>query len=268
MSIQMYNQKIYLDNRRVNYNRRTGQVGQVPDLVEKNGMAMEFQVNIKGLYGGDKYAIRGTNFTCVADLTNAESGMDTVDNGLLALFEAGSRVASNIAFMSKGVIVGFFAKLGKYRQDEMPIDMSAGDNSYATLVLNNDNAGEYGSDICDRNSSMPVKPASTAIRVPWIRDNVSRQDVIDTLNDWKYTDTNTGIVVNLGNVKFYDEDKTELCAMPTTALKQVKVVERTRTLGVLLENNDASLGIVDNVESEKYNQFTEGDDDTTIQGGD
>lgn len=266
MSLQTYNQLIAYDGREVTYNPQTGELGTPENLNTKSGMALEFQLNLKILSGRDRYRIRATNYTLVANNsaieTNTVGTHEQIANGLYALMEAGTRLASDIAYVSKGVIVGLFVKLGKYRQDEMPINVPTGDNSYAVAIFDNQPGHEYGSPECDRNEVLPVNPASSSIRIPWLRDDLSRQDVKKTLDDFSYTDSTSGFIVTVGQVKFRNEAQTELIALPTNNLRKLKVAEMTRPLGAVKALNDQGLGIMsDKVESEKFNTFVEGVDD-------
>lgn len=272
MSLQTYNKLIAYDGREVSYNVETGVVGEIPNLTSKNGIAMEFQINLKCLIGRDKYRIRSVNYTVVGVNESIDTNTDGTDeqikSALYGVIEAGSRVASDIAYASKGVLVGFFAKLGKYRQDDMPINVASGDNSYATMILDNNYGAEYGAnEETGRESILPVNPASLYIRIPWLRDDLSRQDVVNTFDDWTYTDE-SGFVFSLGQVKFRNEQQTELIALPTQNLRRIKAVETSRPLGRLLANNDTALGIKsDKVASEKMNDFEEGVDDISDDNG-
>lgn len=270
MSLQTYNQLIAFDDREVSYNPETGEVGQVENLTTKNGIAMEFQANIKVLSGKDRYKIRSATFTIVGDNssinTNTSGTKDQIGKALYGVIEAGSRLASDIAYMSKGVIVGLFAKLGKYRQDEMPINVPTGDNSWATAIFDNQPAHEYGSSECGRNNALPVTPASTAIRIPWYRDDFSRQDLLATIDSWNYSDADSGFDFTIGSVKFRNEQQTELIAYPCSNLRDLKAGQKSKPLGRLLNNNDVSLGIMsDHVDSEAFNTFTEGTDDDNVE---
>lgn len=271
MSLQTYNKPVYYDDRVVTYDATHGTTGNLSALDSRLGMAMEFQVNIKILSGRDRYRVRSTTYTIVGKKDAGISGRADIGNGMYGLIEAGSRLASLIAKMSKGVIVGFFAKLGKYRQDEMPINVPVGDNSYGTLVYNNSVDSEYASDECGRNAELPATPASTAIKIPWLRDDISRQDIKTNLDDWSFDDTGdngSGFVFKVGQVKFKDENKVELVAIPTTGLHSIKVAERSYNLGQLLVNNDSARGILtDKVLSEKESGWDSeaGDDDGEIQ---
>lgn len=271
MSLQTYNKPIYFDDRIVSYDASSGSTGTLENLASKLGMAMEFQANIKVLSGRDRYRVRSVTFTIVGKNANGVSGRADIGNGMFGLMEAGARLASLIAKMSKGVLVGFFAKLGKYRQDEMPINVPSGDNSYATLVYNNSVDSEYSSDECSRNSELPATPASTAIRIPWLRDDISRQDIKTNLDNWTFDDSGTdgsGFVFQVGQVKFKDDNKIDLIAIPTTGLHSIKVAERSYNLGQLLVNNDTQRGIIDDkVLSEKESGWDSeaGDDDGELQ---
>lgn len=256
MSIQTYNKPVLFDDRVVTYDSTTGTVGNLEPLT-KTGMAMEFQANIKVLSGRDKYLIRNTQFTIVGckDDNSAITDAD-IPAGLYGLIEAGTRYASNIAKMSKGVLVGFFAKLGKYRQDEMPISVATGDNSWATMILNNSVTSGLRENECTRNSELPAQPATTSIRIPWFRDDVSRQDLMSDLDNWEYVDSGSGMTFEVGQVKFKDDNRVDMVALPTASVHSIKAGERSKSLGTLLINNDSALGIKsDKVLSEAYSSF-------------
>ena len=59
MSIQTYNKILQFDGRAISFNPETGAVESTGSLVD--GMAMEFQANIKVLSGRDRYKVRSTN---------------------------------------------------------------------------------------------------------------------------------------------------------------------------------------------------------------
>lgn len=259
MSIQTYNKAVYLDDRMISYDPQTGHTTGPSQELAKHGVAMEFQINLKVLSGRDQWKVRPCSFTIVG---NAETSIDGKDEGkaIYALIEAGSRMASNIAYLSKGVLVGFYAKLGKYRQDEMPINVPVGDNSFGTLVFNNEDGSALRNQECGREYSLPMTPGSVNVRIPWLRDDLSRQDMLETLSQWEYVQD--GITFSLGQVKFKDDEKIEMVAIPCNNVKYIKAVEKSRNLGQLLINNDEHLGISsDKVASEAFNDFTEGLDD-------
>lgn len=266
MSLQGYNQAIFFDDRVVIYDKETGDTS-IEGVVNKNGLAMEFQANIKVLSGGDRYLVRSVSYTIVGSPTSDSATISDNDlaNGLMGIIQAGSVMASNIAACSKGVLVGFFAKLGKYRQDEMPASIPTGDNSWASLILSNNRYSGYGMDPCTKNDEFPAVPASAQIRIPWFRDDISRQDVKDSLDNWALTVN--GFKYSLGQVRFRDDNKVDMVCMRVDSLHHLKVAEYSRNLGGLLNNNDTTLGIQDDkVLSEKVNTmiFDTSDDDGVI----
>lgn len=263
MSIQTYNQPVYYDGRTVEYNPNTGEITGASELTEKKGVAMEFQVNLKVLRGRDSWAVRTCNYTIVGHNDTAlTNNAATMGPALYALIEAGSRAASNIAYLSKGVIVGFYAKLGKYRQDEMPINVPTGDNSFSDIIITNNLNDEYGQDECNRTDSFPMMPASMRVRIPWQKDNLSRQDVKETITLWEYLDNDTGMTFHFGQVRFTNDNKTDMSALPCGYIQRVRVGEYSKKLGGFLVNNDSSIGIKsDDVLSQEYNSVVDGVDD-------
>lgn len=262
MSIQTYNKPIYLDDRYIEYDPATGKTTQTQGELNKRGVAMEFQINLKILSGRDQWRVRPCSFTIIGD---SETGIDdkNVSTAIYGLIEAGSRMASNIAYLSKGVLVGFFAKLGKYRQDEMPINVPVGDNSFGTIVFNNEDGSALRNQECGRSYNLPMTPGSVAVRIPWFRDDLSRQDILSTLETWEYVQD--GFTFSLGQVKFKDDAKVEMVALPCNNVKYIKAVEKSKALGQLLINNDEHLGITsDKVLSQEFNDFSEGVDDDTL----
>lgn len=253
MSLQTYNKFIYLDDREV-------EAGQVPPTLTKRGLAMEFQADIMVSKGKDKLQKRSTVFTIVGDPGDG-GGSDTNANEQIGnMIDAGSRMASNIAYLSKGVLCGFYAKMGKYRPDEIPQDVPTGDNSSAVIDLTNNPNDGYGLDACDRDNTNPAVTSGTRLYIPWLRDDISRQDIISTLENWTYTAG--GLTFWLGNVKFYNDQKVEMVAYPTTIVRNITVRSYSRKSPGYLANNDSAQGILsDRVLSEKYNTFEEGTDD-------
>lgn len=259
MSIQTYNKPIYFEN------RLTDGKTAVNPLTDKMGMAMEFTVVIKTTVSKDRWTARSVNYTVVGESDDAISNTN-IGNKLYGLIEAGSRVASNIAFLSKGVISGFYAKLGKHRNDEPVIDVPVGDNSRGSILFTANENDQLGKLACDRSDEFPVMKAQQKIFIPWLRDDVSRQDMRQTLEDWQYVDTNSHMTFNLGYVKFKDENKVDMICCPTPFAQSVKSSEYSRSTGVMLQNNDTALGIFsDKVLSEEFNTFAEGTDDTTTE---
>ena len=211
MSIQTYNKAVFLDDRVITYDPSTGQMTNNSGALTKKGVAMDFQINLKVLRGRDKWTVRPCTYTIIGEAESAITDAN-VANAVYGLIEAGARMASNIAYLSKGVLVGFFAKLGKYRQDEMPINVPTGDNSYGTIVFNNEDGSALREQECGRSYNLPMTPGSVAVRIPWFRDDLSRQDILSTLESWSYIQD--GITFTLGQVKFKDDQKIEMLAMP------------------------------------------------------
>ena len=251
MSIQTYNKQVLFDERLV------PQGGEIPPI--GSGVAMEFQVTVMTTTGKDKTARRSSTYTVVG---SGEGGNATYTPAVIAdLLDAGARMASNIAYMSKGVISGFFAKLGKYRNDEEPIDVPVGDSSYAIVDMCNCPDDEYGLDVCERSGEHPVEYAQSRIFIPWLRDDISRQDVIRTLTEWNVT--KNGIRYTLGQVKFNNVEKSSMTAYPCETVRNITIRSYSRKTPAFRQNNDTHQGIEqDQVASELYNTFDEGVDDT------
>jgi hypothetical protein len=262
MSIQTYNKPVYYDDRMVEYNPSTGETNVPAALTSKNGITADFQVNLKVLKGRDSYSVRSSTYTIVGTSETGISGRADIANALMGLMEAGARWAQNVAALSKGVLVAFYMKCGKYRQDEMPINVPTGDNSWGKLILSNNPNAEYGRNECDAMEEFPMERASAQIFIPWLRDDVSQADIINTVDSFEYVDSDSGFTFTLGQSRFKDDNKVDIVALPTAYCKDVKRSARSRTLGGLLANNDSALGILtDKVLSEEFNTVEGGADD-------
>lgn len=250
MSIQTYNKSVHYDDREV----ACGQ--DVPELTD-TGVTMDFQITVMTTVGRDKVRSRSTRYTIVG---HNPYGNTTFSASMLSdIIDAGARMASNIAELSKGVLTGFYAKLGKFRSDECPIDVAAGDNSKAIVDFTNNGNEEYGLNPCDSSEENPVVPASLRLYIPWLRDDVSRQDIVQSLQGWAVT--LNGIQYSLGTNKFTNADKTHITAYPTPIVRNIVVSNYSRRHPTFLSNNDVSMGWNDNVVSEEYNTVEEGIDD-------
>lgn len=255
MSIQTYNKPIYFED------RLTDGKKTLDALTDKEGMAMEFTVVIKTTVSRDRWTSRAVNFTIVGKSNDAITG-ENIGKKLYGLIEAASRVASNIAYLSKGVISGFYAKLGKHRNDEPVIDVPVGDNSRGSILFTANENDQLGKLACDRTSDFPVMKAQQKIFIPWLRDDVSRQDMRQTLELWQFDDETSNMAFNLGYVKFKDENQVDMICCPTPYAQSIKSSEYSRSTGVMLKNNDTDLGIYsDKVLSEEFNSFADGEDD-------
>ena len=247
MSIQTYSKGVVYQDQIVD--RSTGELSPAQTT---NGVAMEFSIDLMVTRGQDKVAKKSTSFTVVGE-TTYDAPTTWGD-----LMQAGSIIASNIASMSKGVLCGFYAKMGKYRADEIPSDVPTGDNSYCAVVLTNDARAEYGANPCN-GAQIPYKKASTSIYIPWFRDDLSRQDVRATLTQGI---TVNGVTYGLGITRFQNENKTIIECSPTEFCKSVTVKNRSYSLPDFKIDNDVSLGMGDHIISEKFNeQVTSARDD-------
>lgn len=251
MSIQGYNQYVYFDDRD---HAKGSPAPAFP--TEKTGIAMDFIVGLMTSIGDDKVSRRTTAFTLVGETSGDDIEADTAK-----IIQAGSIMASDIAGVSKGVLCEFSAKLGKFRADQVPIDVPAGDSSYANLIFTNNENDKYGKGNCETHN-VPVAKAGANLFIPWLRDDVSRQDLIRTFGNW--TQIVGAVTFHLGQVRFLNEQKTEMVALPSPYYKYGKIREYSRSNPCYQSNNDTALGINDAVLSEKYNTIQQGTDDATI----
>lgn len=245
MSIQSYLKDISFDD-------RVRSAGQALPALVKTGKAMEFQVNIMVTKGFDKTSSKSSTFTIVAE------------NGTIeGLIQAGSIMASNIAKLSKGVISAFYAKLGKYRDDEIPQDVPTGDNSYSVTTMTNNEMDAYSKRICSSSEvTYPAKTVTSNIYIPWVRDDVSDADISATLE--QFSETIDGVDYKLGYVRFNDDNKVNMTCYPVSEVKYTGIKRSSRKTRAFLNNNDVSLGIVpDDVLSEEFNTAKSGGDDYT-----
>ena len=143
MSIQTYSKDLVYQDQIVDLS-----TGELQPASPTDGVAMEFQIDLMVTRGRDKVAKKSTQFTIVGE-TSYDAPTTWGD-----LMQAGSIMASNIAKLSKGVLCGFYAKMGKYRADEVPTDVPTGDNSYCAVILTNDARAEYGANPCN-NGAIP-----------------------------------------------------------------------------------------------------------------
>lgn len=251
MSIQGYNQYVYYDDRD---HAKGSPVPAFP--AEKTGVAMDFIVGIMTSIGEDKVTRRTTSYTIVGDTSGDDIEQDTAD-----IINAGSIMASNIAAVSKGVLCEFSAKLGKFRADQIPVDVPAGDSSNAIIYFTNNQNDKYGKGNC-QSFNIPVAKAAAKLFIPWMRDDVSRQDIIATFQNWNFQAH--GHTFRLGQVRFYNDAKTEMVAMPTPYYRYGRYNEYSRNNPCYQDNNDTVLGMSDAVISEKLNTVVQGTDDVTI----
>lgn len=242
MSIQTYNKDLIWQDQQVDHS-----TGELTPATPTDAIGMEFQMDLLVTRGLDKVQKKSTQFTVVGE--GSYSASSYAD-----LFQAGAIIASTIAKLSKGVMCGFFAKLGKFRSDEIPTDIPTGDNSYCALVLTNDYHAGYGNNPCNNTNLYPYKKATSNLYIPWFRDDLSRQDVIQTFANIQQTIN--GVTYRLGQLRFADANKTTIEALPTQFVKDITVKNRSYSLPDFKINNDSALGMNDNVVSEEYNDVS------------
>lgn len=265
MSIQLYNQPVRVDTRLADSN-----IDDVEDI-PLNGVACEYIISILTTIGKDTLRSKQVAFTVVG-VTDDGAVIGDYDNAewskvLYSMDDIAYRVASNIAEMSKGVLGGIYKKMGKYRADVRPIDVPTGDNSSATITLTNSEVSQYGNNHCGEYDE-PFIAVNSSVYIPWVRDDVSRQDIQANLEAFgpnvEYGDQT--IVFTLGKVKFLDDDQNSFLAFQTPYMRTSKVTQYSKQLPGFKRNNDTALGgNTDHVVSEEFNTVeTAGVDDGII----
>lgn len=165
-----------------------------------------------------------------------------------ALQDAAVTFAQRIAALSDGVIVNLFEKLGKYRNDELPVSVHDLKKKYATVIVSNDPRVENPSAL----GPYPIVGASAKVFIPWKRDDVSEQDVKATVS----AQING---CSLAAAKFTDDLKSAVRVFPLTNVAGVTTKFYTKTAKFDLVNNDTNNA--DAVISEAFEAVIEGIDD-------
>lgn len=254
MSIQLYNQPVRVDTRLAD---------SVIDDVENiplNGVAAEYICSILTTIGKDTLRSKQVAFTVVGVTENGEALTDDDENGnwanvLYSMDDIAYRVASNIAELSKGVLGGIYKKMGKYRADVRPIDVPTGDNSSATITLTNSEVSQYGNNHCGQYDE-PFIATNAQVYIPWVRDDVSRQDIQANLEAFgpSVEYGSQVLTFTLGKVKFLDDDQDSFLAFQTPYMRTSKVTQYSKQLPGFKRNNDTALGgNTDHVVSEAEN---------------
>lgn len=228
MSLSLYNKMLQ--------NGNTGVAGEAS--------AMEFVLTLAIKTRGGKLKSQDVKYTIVGD------GTATMSELLSAGAEHGLRVAK----MSDGVVLGFYAKMGKYRNDEEPPLIQETKKSYAVLYLSNNPKVSNP----DSTDPLPLQVKTEKVYVPWLNDSVSRQDFKATIEQ--------PIVVNgknfsLGITRFGDDMKTFMEAFPMVHFAGCNIKCYTKNAQFQLVNNDIDASIDDGHMSEKYHSVTQGIDD-------
>lgn len=256
MSIQLYNQAVRVDNRLAD-----STVEDVNDI-PLNGVAGEYICSIMTTIGKDTLRSKQVSFTIVGMTENGEALPDDTDpnftddfNRVVAgMDNAAYRLASNIAELSKGVLSGLYKKMGKYRADVRPIDVPTGDNSSASITLTNSEVSQYGNHHCG-NYDEPFIATNSMVYIPWVRDDVSRQDIVTNLEDFAHSASYGSATINytIGKVKFLDDDQNSFLAFQAPYVRNLKITQYSKQLPGFKRNNDTALGGADHVVSEEFN---------------
>lgn len=171
--------------------------------------------------------------------------------------EAAYLMAEKIAKLSDGVLMGYFKKCGKYRNDEEPVFVHDLKTQYATLSMSNDPRAENPL----ASGPYPLKQVKFRVFIPWKRVDVSEQDIVATL---KSPITVNGVDYQFGYSRFVDSSKSAIEVFPLNYASGVMTKNEQRVIGFDLVNNDTVAGSSDHVLSESYATIVDGDDD---QGG-
>lgn len=168
--------------------------------------------------------------------------------------EAGMIYGGRIAKMSGGVVMGFFKKLGKYRNDEAPKQVAGLKKEYGVIFMSNNPKAEDA----DSSDPLPWETKTAKLFIPWIEEDVSRQDMRETI---KAAVTTGGLTFNLGTSRFATEDKDTITAYPMEYVAGLTVKEYGKAVTFELTNTDAAEGGSDFLLSEAPSSIVEGDDD-------
>lgn len=170
------------------------------------------------------------------------------------LQEAAVKMAEKIAKLSDGVVMGLFEKLGKYRNDENPAMVHDLRKQYGVIFMSNNQLAENPAAL----GPYPLKTVTSKVFVPWLADDVSRQDMIATLKEPITVNT---VDYMFGYSRFANSDKTSIEVFPMQYNAGCQTKEFNKIASFELVNNDVSSGISDNVMSEENATIVDGDDD-------
>lgn len=170
------------------------------------------------------------------------------------LDEAASIMAGRLAELDDGVIVNFFKKLGKYRNDETPKVIVPGSKSWGKIIQSNNPKVEDP----DSTEDMPLDVKSLAIFIPHLNDTTSRQDMVATVsNDIDIS----GNIFNLATSRFDNAAKTSISVYPLTYNAGATSHEYRKAPTFQLVPNDTVIGDSDGVTSETPHLVVPGLDD-------
>lgn len=226
------------------YNVTNGEV--VNNTSDLRAKSAEFVLKL-GIRDGKRIRSRNVEFSMVT-WGGTESTTVTMDN----LINQASKIASSIAAISRGVILAFYMKIGKYRDDEQMPNLGGEPNNTAVLTFDNVNV-EVDSGGVPVSGTMPTRKVSQTIYIPWVGEEVSLSTIRKTLE--QTLDSNASL-----GVTRYDQngDKSVVEAYRTQHKSYAKLLESDRISVVALRNNDEALGDSDNIISEKYNAVIAG----------
>lgn len=194
--------------------------------------------------GNGKVVVREVSYGICGPATGDSADMD----------EAAYKMAEKIAKLSAGVLMGYFKKCGKYRNDEEPILVHDLKTQYATLTMSNDPRSENPLAL----GPYPIKQVKYRVFIPWKRTDVSEQDIVQTL---KSPITVNTVNYQFGYSRFVDSDKSEIEVFPLNYASGVMTKNEQRVIGFELVNNDVSSGGSDHVVSEAFATIVDGNDD-------
>lgn len=193
-------------------------------------------VLVLGIRDGKRIRSRNVEFSCITF-----GGSPSLDD----LINYASQFASAIAQISRGVVMSFYMKLGKYRNDEQMPNLGGEPNNTAVITLDNVNVTTDSGGV-PVSGVMPIRKVSQTIRIPWVGENVSLATIKDTLEQLL---TNTC----MGVTRFELDGTKSTVEAYRTQHKSYGVLKEVDTVAVIsYENNDLSLGDTDNIISEKY----------------
>ena len=173
------------------------------------GAYAEYEVKIGVLVGGSAGRVR---------VGKVRFGVQEADQGMCD--NAAAEIAEQIAAASSGVIMGLVKHLGKYRNDEMPGAIEAGQAIYGVVYVTN------GKTSVSDMTPEPQKLLKQQLFVPFtsLTNFAALVDKLKTKN------------ITLAGSRFTDDSKTSL------SIGKVENVNGTKTLDV---NSVKAFGLVD-----------------------
>lgn len=211
----------------------------------RQSKSAEFVATI-GIRNGKRIKTNQVTFSAIAFPASADGSVSLDD-----LVNGASIIASNIAALSRGAVMGFFMKLGKYRNDENTPNLMNKPLHTAYLRFDNveltlDNGGVPVQGIA------PLRTVSQNIRIPFVGEDVSLATIESTLK--QVISVGQGANVSLGVTRFdMDGEKEDISAYQTLHKSYGKILELDKVDVISYLNNDVSLGDSDYIVSEKFN---------------